>query len=48
VKFVTLNIPLCISYELLFVSQQLQTYEDCENLRLCSTDLSYTESVLTY
>lgn len=46
-KFVTMNAPLCISYELLFVNQQLQTYKECENLRLCSTDLLYTASVLT-
>jgi len=31
VKFVTMNVPFCISYELLFVNQQLQTYKECEN-----------------
>jgi len=46
-KFVTINTPLCISYELLFVSQQFQTYIECENLRLCSTDLSYTKFIFT-
>lgn len=46
-KFVIINMPVCISYELLFVSQQLETYIECENLRLCSTDLSCTKFVFT-